>query len=258
MNNKYELLADKFSEMLGPEYNIKYYENNEAKWEEILIENMIHGNMIVSNGVATRTKDSLIETQQLAINFITPIDMETFSKAVQTIEDVFKSLYGPICEYSGSIIAYVYNYRSDASKTTIKGTDYAVFTVYGTLINYNNAVLASEAYIHINGQELKGVITADYANLHSTDGMVCGLQGPSQENYLNGISATLTINLLFRKGDELHLDIMNNVDTDKEYTVQYYNGFITRTYKMMIIKYDDHIIAGDVIKGQIVLGCRGT
>lgn len=256
MMNKYEYLANLFSERLGGNFDVKYYENSEAKWEDIVKDDMIHGNMLVSGGVTTRAAGSTIETQQLSITFVIPIALDVFSEAVQTIEDVLKDMYGPIGEHSGSILAYSYNYRSDASKIVVNGVDYATVTAYGTLVCYDNAVLATEVKIKLNGEVLNGIISAVYSNLHSTDGVVYGRK-PMQENYLNGISATLTVDLIFRKNDTLHLDLMSNIDTNKMYTVEYYNGIVTRTYGMMIVKMDENSIFGDVIKGQIIFGIWG-
>lgn len=256
--NKYEKLAEIFSEKLGPEYDIKYYENNEVQWENILMDHCIHGNMLISNGVTTKTAGSIIETQQVSINFAIPTELGIFSKAIQDIEDTFKALYGPICEYSGTIIAYSYNYRSDAAKKVVNGEDYALVTIYATIISYDNAVLAYETKIKLDEQELNGVINIMYSSQHSTDGVVQGLSGPLQINYLNGISVALTVDILFRKDDSLHIDLMSNVDSNKEYMVEYFNGFITRNYKMAIIKFDETCVIGDIIKGQIIFGIGGN
>lgn len=255
--NKWDYLANLFSEALGEKYDIKYYENNEAKWESILIDDMIHGNMLVSNGTTTKTAGTVIETQQIAITFALPIELVAFSEAIQTIEDTFKDLHGLLGSYSGNMLAYSYSYRSDAVKVTIKGTDYATMTVYGMLISYEEAVLASEAKLTINGTVLEGVISIIYSNQHATEGAVYGFSSPIQKNYLTGISATFTIDLIFRKTDALHLELMKNIDTNKEYSVAYYNGIVSRIYSMMVIRYDENAIVGDILKGQIVLGIKG-
>lgn len=254
--NKYEKLAEIFSEKLGPEYDIKYYENNESLWENILIDNCIHGNMLVSSGVTIKAADSIIETQQVSINFVIPTELGVFSKAIQDIEDTFKGMYGPICEYLGTVISYNYNYRSDAIKKVVNGEDYALVTVYATIISYDNAVLAYETSIKIDNQKLNGVINIVYSNQHTADGATHGLSSPLQVNYLSGITVALTVDVLFRKDDLLHLDLMSNADSDKEYLVEYFNGFITRSYKMLIIKLDETCVIGDVIKGQIIFGIR--
>lgn len=255
--NRYEYVADLFSEMLGTKYDIKYYDNNEKKWEDILIDDMIHGNMLVTGGETTKAAGATIETQQLSITFALPMELNAFSEAIQTIEDSLKALYGPIGSYSGFVLSYSYAYRSDAVKLSVKGTDYAMVTVYGMLISYDNAVLSTEAKVKLNNEKLEGVIAAIYSNQHATEGQIHGFESLEQRNYMIGISAMLTIDLIFRKDDALHLDIMSNIDTDKKYSVDYYNGLVTRTYDMMIIKYDENVVMGDVLKGQVVFGLKG-
>lgn len=252
--NRYDFLADQFSQGLGYEYDIKYYENSQPKWENILLGNMIHGNMLINGGNTIKTGGSLVDTKQLGITFLIPIDLETFSKATQTIDDYFNSQIGNMHEFEGDLIAIASYYRTDASKSTVNGTDYALVTIYCTVIFYDNAVLSYETSIKINDADLTGVLNAVYSNQHSTDGSVFGLSSPEQKNYLNGIVKSLTIDLVLRRNDQLHLDIMSNDSTDKEYTIKYFNGFITRTFNMTILKLDELVPTGDIIKAQVVFG----
>ena len=47
---------------------------------------------------------------------------------------------------------------------------------------------------------------------------------------------------------------MQNVDVDKVYSIEWFNGFITRKYDMQVLKLDELSQSGDVIKAQIVFG----
>ena len=252
--NRYEFLADQFSQGLGYEYNIKYYENSQPKWENILLENMIHGNMLINGGNTVKTGGSLVDTKQLSINFLIPTNLEIFSKATQTIDDYFNSQIGALHEHQGDLIAIASYYRTDASKTTVNGTDYAIVTIYCTVIFYDNAILSYETSIKIDEKELTGILNAVYSNQHSTDGSVFGLSSPEQKNYLNGVVETLTVDLVLRRNDPVHLDIMSNADKQKEYEIKYYNGFITRTLNFILLKIDESIPTGDIIKAQVVFG----
>ena len=252
--NRYEFLADQFSQGLGYEYDIKYYENSQPKWENILLENMIHGNLLVVSGNSIKLGGSLVDNKQLAISFILPIDKEIFSKATQTIDDFFNSQIGSIYEFNGDLITVTSYYRTDASKSTVNGTDYALVNIYCSVIFYDDAVLSYESEVKINDKVLTGVINVVYSNQHSTDGAVFGLVSPEQKNYLNGIGVSITIDLNLRRNDQLHLDIMQNVDVDKVYSIEWFNGFITRKYDMQVLKLDELSQSGDVIKAQIVFG----
>ena len=252
--NKYEYLADEFSNGLGQTFDIKYYENSQPSWSDMLLDNMIHGNILITGGNTIKTGGSLIDNKQLSVQFLVPIDVETFSSITQTIDDYFNGLVGGTFECLSDLMAITSYYRTDASKVAVNGEDYAIVTVYLSVLFYDNAVLSYESYVKVDGKEFAGVINAVYSNQHSTDGGVFGLQSPEQKNYLNSIVQTLTVDFNIRRNDQLHMDLLQNVDSDKEYTIEYYNGIITRTYPMMVFKLDEVLQTGDIIKAQIVFG----
>ena len=67
--NRYEFLADEFSNGLGKEFDIKYYENNQPSWSDMLTDNMIHGNILITGGNTVKTGGSLIDNKQLSTEF---------------------------------------------------------------------------------------------------------------------------------------------------------------------------------------------
>lgn len=252
--NRYEYLAEQFSNELGKEFDIKYYENNQPSWSEMLLDNMIHGNILITGGNTIKTGGSLIDNKQLTIQFLVPIDLETFSRVTQTIDDYFNGLVGGTFECLSDLMAFTSYYRTDASKIAVNGEDYALVTIYSSVLFYDNAILSYESYVKIDGIEFKGIINVVYSNQHSTDGGVFGLTSPVQKNYLNSIVQTLTIDFNLRRNDSLHSNLLTNVDKHKEYSVEYNNGIITRTYNMMVLKLDELSQTGDIIKAQIVFG----
>ena len=252
--NRYEYLADQFSNELGVKFDIKYYENNQPSWSDMLTDNMIHGNILITGGNTVKTGGSLIDNKQLSIQFLVPIDLETFSTTVQTIDDYFNSIVGGTYECISDLMAVTSYYRADTSKVSLNGEDYAIVTIYLSVLFYDNAILSYESSIKIDGREFAGVINIVYSNQHATDGAVLGLENVNQKNYLISIVQTITIDFNIRRNDALHLDLLSNIDSHKTYIVEYFNGIITRTYTMMIFKLDELSQTGDIIKAQIVFG----
>lgn len=252
--NRYEFLANEFTTGLGGEYDISYYDNSPPKWTDMILEDMIHGVMLVNGGNTIKAAGSLVDTKQLAITYAIPTDLNIFSRATQTIDDYFNDLIGNIYEFKGNLIALTSYYRSDSIKTTVNGRDYAIVTTYCTVIFYDNAVLSYESNVKVDGEQLYGILNVVYSNQHSVDGGVFGLKDPEQKNFLNGIVVSLTIDIILRRDDNLHLKLMSEIDEDVTYKVEYFNGFITRTYDMVTLKLDELCQTGDMIKAQIVFG----
>lgn len=252
--NRYEFLADEFSNGLGKEFDIKYYENNQPSWSNMLLDNMIHGNFLITGGNTIKTGGSLIDNKQISIQFLIPIDIATFSKTTQAIDDYFNALVGGTYDCLSDLMAVTSYYRTDASKVAVNGEDYAIATIYLSVLFYDNAILSYESYVKIDNREFAGIINVVYSNQHATDGGVFGLVSLEQKNFLNSISQSITIDFNVRRNDSLHLDLLENADAHKEYSIEYYNGIVTRTYNMIVLKLDEVSQTGDIIKAQIVFG----
>lgn len=254
MTNKYEYLVSKFLEELGENFNLVYNNDETIEWDKILIDNLISGVMHVNSGGYDRINGYSVSTQQLSIQFMIPTLPEVFGKAVQKIEDTFKTLHNQMFEFDNEIIKVLYNYISDANRVLVNGTDYATIYVYLNLFNIQNALMSNDTIITLDGQNLNGIFHATYSNNHTADSMVKGASTLVQVNNVNGIQQALSVDLVVLKGDDLIVDIMANANLNKIYSVSYNNGLVTRTFKGYIVGLTEDGTFNDTLKAKVIIG----
>lgn len=254
MNNKYEYLANEFQEKLGVNYNLVYNNDETIEWENILIDNMISGVMHVNSGGFDKINGYSVSTQQLAIQFMIPTNPEIFSVAIQQIEDTFKWFHNQMFEFNNEMIKVLFNYISDANRVLVNGVDYASVNVYINLFSVENALMSNESNININGVKLNGIFHITYSNNHTADSIVKGNISLVQLNNVNAIQQALSVDLVVIKGDDLIIDLMNNVNDNKIYDISYDNGLITRTFKGYVVNLIEDGTFNDTMKLKVVFG----
>lgn len=254
MNNKYEYLANEFQEKLGVNYNLVYNNDESINWEDILIDNMINGVMHVNSGGFDKINGYSVSTQQLAIQFMIPTIPEIFSIAIQQIEDTFKWFHNQMFEFNNEMIKVLFNYISDANRVLVNGVDYASVYVYINLFSVENALMSNESNININGEKLNGIFHITYSNNHTADSVVKGNVSLVQLNNVNAIQQALSVDLVVIKGDDLIIDLMNNVNENKIYDISYDNGLITRTFKGYVVNLIEDGTFNDTMKLKVVFG----
>ena len=254
MNNKYEYLANEFQEKLGVNYNLVYNNDESINWEDILIDNMINGVMHVNSGGFDKINGYSVSTQQLAIQFMIPTNPEIFSVAIQQIEDTFKWFHNQMYEFNNEMIKVLFNYISDANRVLVNGVDYASVYVYINLFSVENALMSNESNININGEKLNGIFHITYSNNHTADSVVKGNVSLVQLNNVNAIQQALSVDLVVIKGDDLIIDLMNNVNDNKIYDISYDNGLITRTFKGYVVNLIEDGTFNDTMKLKVVFG----
>lgn len=254
MNNKYEYLANEFQEKLGVNYNLVYNNDESIEWENILIDNMISGVMHVNSGGFDKINGYSVSTQQLAIQFMIPTNPEIFSIAIQQIEDIFKWFHNQMFEFNNEMIKVLFNYISDANRVLVNGVDYASVYVYINLFSVENALMSNESNININGEKLNGIFHITYSNNHTADSVVKGNVSLVQLNNVNAIQQALSVDLVVIKGDDLIIDLMNNVNDNKIYDISYDNGLITRTFKGYVVNLIEDGTFNDTLKLKVAFG----
>ncbi len=256
--NKYEYIAQDISTVLGNNYDIKYYDNNPTKWADILKDDMIHGVLEVTGGQTTNASGIFIKVENLSIAMALPIELDKFSEAIQNIDDKIKEIHHKNIELNSEFIQISYVQTSNAQKITVSGTDYAMINVYLAITVYDKVILATDSSISIDNTLLKGIINFSFKTNQTADGVVLGLDSPIQQNFINGIQVSLTIDLLFVSGDDLHLRLMKEATEKNEYEISYFNGFLTRTMKLYLAQLLEAGQIGDVMKGQLIFGVKGN
>lgn len=252
--NKYEYLAEKFVEQLGDKFNLVYNNDESLMWEDILIDNMINGVMHVNSGSYEDMNGFQIETQQLALQFMIPTEINIFSSAVQQIEDTFKSLHNYKFEYEGKVIQILYNYNSDTAKVLVNGTDYATMYVYLNLLQVTNAMLSNSSYVKVDGAKLQGVFHINYSNTHTADSIVKGNVSLQQVNNVNAIQEVISVDLVAMQNDAMLVDILSKCRTNKIYYVEYYNGMFSRNYDAYVVNVVEDGVFNDTLKVKLVFG----
>ena len=254
MNNKYEYLANEFQEKLGVNYNLVYNNDESIEWETILLNNMINGVMHVNSGGFDKINGYSVSTQQLMIQFMIPTNPEIFCIAIQQIEDTFKWFHNQMFEFNNEMIKVLFNYISDANRVLVYGVDYASVYVYINLFSVENALMSNESNININGEKLNGIFHITYSNNHTADSVVKGNVSLVQLNNVNAIQQALSVDLVVIKGDDLIIDLMNNVNDNKIYDISYDNGLITRTFKGYVVNLIEDGTFNDTMKLKVVFG----
>ena len=250
--NRYDFLCEQISLLLGDVFEIKYFENEEKSWDEIITDDIIHGVMHVVGGNVSYIGKNVIKSEQLSIGLMIPLDdNELFSSAIMLLDNLVR-VNGITFEYEGDSITLYYNSRSDASRSAINGKEYGYININCSISIYNRVILSDKRKIVINGTELEGVINCEYAIQHNADGDV-NRNNIITTNTVNSISDSLSIDIVWRDNDNLHYDLLSNALTIKDYAISYFNGYFERTMKMQISFVSENSLQGDILKGKLIL-----
>lgn len=254
--NRYENLANLLNDIFGPYYDIKYYENEQVTWEDVITDGneMIRGVLALNRLDSNKLGGILVDTCTVPCSVLIPIDM--YNEAIQNLEAKLHDIHGTGYEWGSEICEIQFTGRTESEKIVVNGVDYATTTLEITMVCYTKAVSGTEAYVKLNGTKLYGVFNIVYANTHNKEGVVLGFESPVQADRLSGIQKALTIDFVVCKDDELQLDLMRNEDTGKLYNVQYWNGVYLRNLKTSVTTFTEYVPIGNAIKGQVVLGIK--
>ena len=250
--NRYDFLCEQISLILGDVFDIKYFENEEKSWDEILTDDIIHGVMHVVGGNVSYIGKNIIKSEQLSIGLMIPLDdNELFSNAIMLLDNLVK-VNGITFEHEGDSITIYYNSRTDASRSTVNGKEYGFVSLNCSISIHNRIILSDKRKVVINGTELEGMINCEYSIQHNSDGDV-NRNNIVASNTVNSIADSLSIDIVWRDNDALHYDLLYNALSIKEYTVSYFNGIFERIMKMQISFVSENSLQGDIIKGKLIL-----
>lgn len=120
------------------------------------------------------------------------------------------------------------------------------------------SVTFSDVYLRIYNpntdemEDMTNMLDLTYANRHIKDARTIG-SNPNQKNYTNAIQKEITVDYIIDATSALHQMLADDVDSDKIYKVEYYNGVYERVYNMTILSYDEIHILGDIAKAKLAL-----
>ena len=253
MENKFDELCEKLMDKLGCDYNIKYYANTFTKWTDILTstDKLIIGAMRVNNGQLYNFDDSFAQLDNIIINLMIPSEEDTFKNAISKIDNIMPTLMDYQFNIEDNLYSFSYQGRSEASKQTINGQQYALVTLTGVLFSYQKVVLSKSRKITINGHELKGILNSEFETAKTCDGDVYGLESAIHRNDINAVVVALTITIALYSNDDLHKELLKNSDKLKSYNISYNNGIVTKDYNMILSKAHESITTGDKLQAEL-------
>lgn len=252
--NRYSFLCEKLSQLLGDRFDIKFFENEQQAWEEILIDNAIHGVMHIVGGQSNNVGGEMAIYENLSISVMIPMgendeDAEQFEADIVSI-DILKHYNEVTLDNEGELITFFYGGKSGASRNPVNGKEYGLVIVNCAVISYNNIILSTDRTVKLNGSLLKGILNCNYQCNKNTDGDVTR-NSPIQYNTVNGISDVIDIDIVWRNNDELHKQLMEEDHSIVEYEVEYFNGIITRTMTMQVSLLSEGTLQGDKLQGKL-------
>lgn len=251
---RFEDLAKYISQLLGNEYDIKYFSNKEIDWEKIVIaDDMIYGSMRVLNGQNNALKGvGGIMLDELGITFA--IKEENYGEKLDHIDAMFKSINKELILIGEEYAQFDYSYHSDLGTTIIKGERYNTTTFYINTLTFGDLFLSDSQYvsIEVNGtyEKLLGVTGITGKTQWSFDGAVNQV---IQKQYVAGVSEDIVIDGVMVKDDTARLYIKSNKLTNINYSVKYFDGESTETITMKLGTYLRLGVVGNLVKYQIVL-----
>lgn len=260
----YDLIADTINNFLGGDFDIRYSNNHDVDWEEVLKEvkdEMKYGVVRVDNGTTTQVGGQQVRVEQVRLTVAIPEERTIFTDAVNRLRGIISGLNRyAVQDAEDSITAILYfgDYQ-DASKSVVNGNVWWLANVVFVANFYDGVIDSNDTSITFgtgtSAKELNGLMHANYLLEKTVDGYVYN-GSATQRNSINGIRKTITATIVYLKNDTLIHDADNhNGLLDKEeslsttYTITYNNGIITRTLSDMILtSVNEDVLTGDILK----------
>lgn len=261
----YNTITNEINDYLGGDYDIRYSNNHDVKWDEVLKEAqplMKYGILRVDSGITTQVGDQQVRVEQIRLTIAIPEERQIFDTAVSQLKGMIYGLNKYTCADSEDNITAVlyFGEYQDANGVVVNGVKWWIANVAFTANFYDGVIDSNDCEILIDGSELNGIMHAHYSLSKTVDGNVYNGSNGIQKNSVNGIQQTITVDCIYLKNDTLIHDGTNNngiidVETSltKTYTISYNNGIKTRTLSnMMLSSLDEDVLVGDILKATFV------
>jgi hypothetical protein len=255
----YDSITQEINNYLGDTYILKYANNHDVNFEEILPkaqEEMKYGVLRVDSGTTTQVGGTSIRVEQLRLIVAIPEDRKVFNEAITNLKTLLQALNDDTVEdvENGVIAKLFFGEYRDASCQIITGNRWWVSEIAFTATFYDGVYDSTSISIQIGNSAaslttLKGIMTATYRLNKTLDPIVGMLR--KQRNAVNNYAKQLTINLLYFKNDSLITDLLNNEETSKKYYIVYNNGIKSRSDTYILASLVESVVMGDVIKAEI-------
>lgn len=234
-------------------FQIEIMDNNENLNPKNLVADKLIQGVMKSTTISLTGANDGSEIKNISLQLLVPLDDNSTKNNNEIIRTV-KTLNGQIFEINDNIgilfntVSYFDSYK--LSKT-INGIEYELITVQATITTSQYYLRGEDEWIKIDGELLQGKLNINKSVQKTLDGSVKGFASLVQGNKTNGIQIILEVDLLFYKNNNLHKKILSQAEENKFYNIEYYDGYSTKTYTMIIQGISTSSIVGDTKKGKI-------
>lgn len=132
--------------------------------------------------------------------------------------------------------------------------DTTIIALDSRLVVYDGGIFTEDISIKINDIELIGVENIVYNATHGADALQLQNE-PLTKNLTNSIQVGLQFDINFKKGDPLHLLLLQQAESinNEGLKVVFNNGFFEKEYCMNIAQVNYNVMLGDVMSGTVAL-----
>lgn len=230
------------------------FKNNKEKFnkENLTFKDTVQG-VLQIKAVSLSASNDGTELKDFSISMLVPLN-DNNDKYNEAINTLIKNVNNQQFEVGDSInVTFIDMQIIDANKLAkpLNGVEYELVIVNGRAITSKQYLQATDQYINIDNNKLEGVINISYTSLKTSDSKVYGLDSLIQKNEINGIQIAIDIDLQIYKNDELHRKLLQEAESKKIYTVEYFNGLFSKSYNMMLLQATITGITGDTVKGRL-------
>lgn len=253
----YQTITDEFQNYLGSDYDIRYANNHDLDWENILPENQDEikfGILQVDSGTTSQVGGQVIRIEQMRLKVAIPESREVFTEAVANLRTMMEALNNSTSiDSEENITARLYfSEYHDATSSIINGSRWWVAEVTFIANFYNSIIESNDVSVTIGGQTVNGLINARFVNEKTFDPNVFSNSNGIVKASVNGIKKTLQLDVVYIKSDALITSLLNNEDSlTATWSIVYNNAIKSRTLTMTLASITENVIIGDVLKAQI-------
>ena len=230
------------------------FKNNKEQFnkENLTFKDTVQG-VLQIKAVSLSASNDGTELKDFSISMLVPLNEnnDIYNEAINTL---VKNVNNQQFEVGDSInVTFIDMQIIDANKLAkpLNGVEYELIIVNGKAVTSKQYLQATEQFVNIDGTKLEGVINVSYTSLKTCDSKVLGLSSLIQKNEINGIQIAIDIDLQIYKDDVLHYKLLQEAESKKVYSLEYYNGLFSKNYNMMLLQATITGITGDTVKGRL-------
>lgn len=256
--SRYDTLATYLENLLGTNFNIKYYANKSVEWEKVIIDDeMTYGSLKVIGGQNQSIKGLTSLVEEVALTFMIPVN--SYAEITDDIDAAFQSIDKSLILLGEDYSQFNYSYRQDTGEIVYNASIRASVTYYFSLTTFADLILSDDQYLSVlyNGSyvKLKGATGITYQLQCSFDGSVNSTA--YQKNYLASVNESIVFNGLMVSTDTILDYIKTNRKNGTTFSVKYYDGKDTFSLTMNLLDLTIVGVVGSLVKVEIKFVQKG-